>query len=452
MQQQQREPTLAESFGGRLSWRHPAVRAAVLTFGGYGSMQVLRFASNLVLTRLLLPEAFGVMVLVNLVIYGLHMFSDIGLGPSVVQNPRGEETAFLWTAWTVNILKNMGLWCVACALSWPLARLYREPQLASVLPVVAINLILEAAVSAKTGVLRRRLELGRLVLLELSTYALSVAIMIAVASVFPSVWALAIGSLAGNSALMVLSHLVLGGPSMRFALDREVVAQLFAFGRWLFVSSILTFLCGQLDRVVLGGFMSITELGVYSIAFMLAQTLVAIVDTIAQRVLFPLYSRAAELGRAHLRRQAFRFRAVLMLVSLPPMWVVTAFGPEIVAFLYRAEYHAAGEMLQVLGAGAIFTLILAPVENVLLGSGDSRRHFLLQLIKSAVLVAAMLLGGVWYGAWGVIFGYAASRLLYYPFQAILIRRYGVWMPGLDGAGLAVSATAILGLFWLKGGM
>lgn len=450
MEQQQRTQALAESFSERLSWRHPAVRAAVLTFGGYGSMQALRFASNLILTRLLLPDAFGVMVLVNLVIYGLHMFSDIGLGPSVVQNPRGEETSFLRTAWTVNILKNLGLWCVACVLSWPLALLYREPQLASVLPVVAINLILEAAVSAKTGVLRRRLELGKLIFLELSTYTLSVVVMIGVAWVFPSVWALAVGSLAGSAALMVLSHVALGGPSMRFALDREVVAQLFTFGRWLFISSILTFLCGQLDRIVLGAFMSVTELGIYSIAFMLAQTLVAIMDTIAQRVLFPLYSRAAELGRAHLRRQAFRFRAVLMCVSLPPMWVVTAFGPEIVAFLYRAEYHAAGEMLQVLGAGAIFALILVPVENVLLGSGDSMRHFLLQLIKSVVLIGAMVAGGVWYGAWGVIFGFAASRLLYYPFQALLIRRYGVWMPGLDLAGLAASAVAIISLIWLKG--
>ncbi|HNR32608.1 MAG TPA: oligosaccharide flippase family protein [Candidatus Hydrogenedentes bacterium] len=448
-EEQQQAASLAQAFGARLSLRHPAVRATILTFGGYGAGQALRFASNLILTRLLFPEAFGLMVLVNLVIQGLQMFSDIGLGPSVVQNPRGEEPVFLRTAWTVNILKNSGLWVVACLLSWPLAMLYREPELAALLPVVAVNLILMAAVSAQTGVLRRRLELGKLILLELSTYTLSVIVMIGVAWVYPSVWALAIGTLAGGAALTALSHVALGGPGMRFALDREVIRQLFRFGRWLFISSILTFFCGQLDRIVLGGFMSMTELGVYSIAFMLAQTLVAVIETVAQRVLFPLYSRAAELGTAHLRRQAFRFRVALLLASLPPMWALTVFGPEIVAFLYPVAYHGAGQMLQVLSVGAIFALVLVPIENVLLGSGDSFRHLVLQAIKSACMIGAMCVGGGLYGAWGVIFSFAASRVVYYPAQALLIRRYGVWMPALDFAAFGVSAGIILLGFWIK---
>src|SRR5690606_17348568 len=47
---------------------------------------ILRLLSNLALTRLLFPEAFGLMALVNATLRGLKMFSDIGLNLSIIQN------------------------------------------------------------------------------------------------------------------------------------------------------------------------------------------------------------------------------------------------------------------------------------------------------------------------------------------------------------------------------
>ncbi|WP_416670812.1 oligosaccharide flippase family protein [Egbenema bharatensis] len=71
---------------------------AFWTLIGYGGSQVLRFGSNLLLTRLLFPEFFGLMGLVNVFIIGLALFSDVGIGVSIVQNKRGEEPAFANTA------------------------------------------------------------------------------------------------------------------------------------------------------------------------------------------------------------------------------------------------------------------------------------------------------------------------------------------------------------------
>src|SRR4051812_6290963 len=80
-----------------------AGRSAVWAMLGFGGGQALRFAGNLVLTRLLMPEAFGLMVLVNTFLMGLALFSDIGVGTSVIQNKRGDERAFLDTAWTISV-------------------------------------------------------------------------------------------------------------------------------------------------------------------------------------------------------------------------------------------------------------------------------------------------------------------------------------------------------------
>ena len=75
-----------------------AIKGAAWTIASYGSSQIVRFASNLILTRLLLPELFGLVGLAYVFIVGINLFSDIGLGPSIIQNKRGEDPQFLNTA------------------------------------------------------------------------------------------------------------------------------------------------------------------------------------------------------------------------------------------------------------------------------------------------------------------------------------------------------------------
>ena len=61
---------------------------------------------------LLFPEAFGIMALVSVVLVGLAMFSDVGIGPAISQHKRGDDAAFLDTAWTINVVRGAALWGV----------------------------------------------------------------------------------------------------------------------------------------------------------------------------------------------------------------------------------------------------------------------------------------------------------------------------------------------------
>ena len=426
---------------GRYSLSHPAIRGAAWTFGSYFTGQFLRFGSNLILTRLLMPEIFGLMVIVNIVIGGLEMFSDLGVGLSIIQNPKGEEDRFLRTAWTVQILRSLLLWAISLLLAWPVARLYNAPALTYILPLATLGVVIDAFTNPWIDVLNRRLQLSTIVLIELGAYALSIIAMILGALVSKTVWPLLVGGFVHSFLSMLISHF-LGGPKMRFTLDREIAADLFHFGKWLFISSILTFCASHLDRLVLGTFLSLHELGVYSIAFMLSQVMVQVVAQLSRKVLFPLYSRTAELGPAQLRRQTIKVRSALLLITLPPIAALIVIAPELINFLYDDRYLAAGHYLQLLGAGALFATLLGPIDCVLMASGNTKRHMLLQFFRSATMLSAMLLGGWYAGALGVIYGYVGSQLAYYPFLAGLVRRYGVWLPWLDALALAGSGSLI----------
>jgi O-antigen/teichoic acid export membrane protein len=94
-----------------------AVKGTVYIVGYYGLSLALRMVSSVVLTRLLSPEYFGLMTLLTTVLVGLYLFSHIGLGDSVIQNPRGDEPLFLNTAWTLQVLRGTGLWALTILLA-----------------------------------------------------------------------------------------------------------------------------------------------------------------------------------------------------------------------------------------------------------------------------------------------------------------------------------------------
>src|SRR5215218_6278937 len=102
----------------------PALVGSAFAIGGHVASQAVRFASNLALQRLLWPEIFGIMALVATFQQGLAMFSDIGIGASIIQHRRGDHPEFLRTAWTLQVIRGMLLWAAAVVVAWPLSRLY----------------------------------------------------------------------------------------------------------------------------------------------------------------------------------------------------------------------------------------------------------------------------------------------------------------------------------------
>jgi O-antigen/teichoic acid export membrane protein len=84
-----------------------SMRSAIWSLMGKGGSHVIRLAGNLILTRILFPEAFGLMATANIVLVMAELFSDTGVKTAIIQNPRGAEPAFLNTVWVINIVRGI---------------------------------------------------------------------------------------------------------------------------------------------------------------------------------------------------------------------------------------------------------------------------------------------------------------------------------------------------------
>ena len=208
-----------------------AMRGSAVTALTFLLAQVLRLASNLILTRLLAPEAFGLMALVSMVLIGLTLFSDMGIGPSISQHPRGDDPDFLNTAWTIQILRGFLLWLAATALALPAAWFYGAPQLAVVLPVAAVSLAIGGFVPTRVESANRHLMLERVMLLDLAVQAAVLAVMVLLAWWTGSVWSLVIGGVLTPVVRIPVMLRYLPGIPNRLQMERAAALDLIHFGK-----------------------------------------------------------------------------------------------------------------------------------------------------------------------------------------------------------------------------
>jgi len=410
--------------GSGFSLKKALMTSAAWTMAGWVVMQVLRFGSNLILTHLLFPEAFGLMSLVTVFIVGLHMFSDVGIGPALVQSERGDDPDFYNTAWTVQILRGLGLWLISVGIAWPVALFYDEPGLPSLiwlLPAVGLATAISAFDSTALYTLDRRLAQGRRVALQIGNSLVTMAATIGLAWVYPSVWALVVGNLVSALTNMAWSHVLVPGVRNRPRWDRTALAGLLHFGKWVFFGTAFTFLGNQGDRLVIGK-LSLILLGVYHMGAMLATIPTTLLSTLAGQLVFPLYSRLLKKGRpapeafARVHPACAGFAAFLVTGLI-------ASGPTFIRGAYDARYIGAGWIVQILAVGAWCQMLEILIDALLWGLGKANVSAFSNLAKVVALPVLAPLGYWLNGIEGMIVGFAATDLVRYGVSVWYAQRY-----------------------------
>ena len=428
-----------------------ALRSSMLTSGGFATTQFLRLLSNLILTRLLFPEAFGLMALVSVFMQGLAMFSDVGITPAILQSRRGDDRDFLDTAWTIQVGRGLILSAVAAALAWPMAWAYDEPMLAQLLPVAGLTLAIAGFNPTRLETAGRHLLLGRVTAIEIVTQLVGLAVAIGLAWATGSVWALVVSGLVSQAANLVFLDRYLPGERNRFRWEGPAARELIGFGKWIFLSTVCGFVFMQGDKIIIGRYLPLDRFGVYNIGYFLASVPMMLGHVVMRKVLIPVYREAPpRQSRANflkLRRMRFLVTGLLMTMA----GAAGLLGVWAVGLLYDPRYQAAGAVVVLLAVAQVPQIVGLTYDQAALAAGDSRRFFVLAATRATVIVAGLLIGLELAGLPGALWGQVAAHLATYPAVAWLARRTGAWDPLHDAAGFALGAAVAALALWVNAG-
>ncbi len=430
------------------SLRAKSLRGAALTLTSVGGTNLLRLGSNLILTRILFPEAFGLMALVQVFVTGLKMFSDTGIRASIIQNKRGDDPDFLNTAWTLQIIRGVVLWLGTCALALPAAALYDAPLLAWLLPVVGIGTLISGFATTNVATQNRHLILGRLTVIELGTQALNILIIVGLAWWLRSVWALAIGAITGSILTVLAQHWLLPGIRNRLHWDRAAFGELFGFGKFIFLSTAVSFVVAQGDKAILGAYIPLAALGVYNIGYFLGSIPQLLNQAVMSKVVFPLYRMKPITESPENRAHIFRTRRIVIFCSVSFTMLMSYGGIALVEFLYDPRYAMAGPVVVLLNLVLVPGLVLKSYGAVFLSSGDSRQFFLLNATTAVVQTVLMFIGVIWFSIFGVLVAQGLAILITYPLRVRALRRHQAWDVVGDAALLSLGGMVNgLAVWW-----
>lgn len=414
--------------------------ASFWTFANYAVSYPIRLGSNLILTRLLVPEMFGVMAIASLVTMALALFSDLGVGQNIIQSRRGGDPDYLNTAWSIQIIRGIMVWLIGLCVSiglfvanfrgWlPETNVYANPYLPPVIAALSFGAALGGFQSTKIAEAHRNLSFGRITQIGIVAQLVGLVCTIGWALIERSIWALVAGGLCSTAITVLLSHVWLPGTSNRLRWEHSAVLEIVHFGKWIFLSSILGFFANNMDRVLLGVFVDSSVLGVYSIALNLINAVAQLLNTIPG-ISFPVFSEVARDRSSDLKRYLYRFHVFAAPLAYLSAGLLFVSGNSIIRLLYDQRYYQGGWMLKILAIGLLSVPFNLSVYS-LLARGLSRLFSNVVATIAVVTVVATPLGFHFFGTTGAIWGIVAGRLASVPAAIFYQYKHGLLKPSVE---------------------
>ena len=406
--------------------RSRVVNAGAWVMSGYIFSQFIRLASNLILTRLLVPEMFGVMTIVTVITIGLNLFSDIGLLQNVIHSRRGDDPRFLNTVWVIQIIRGFFIFLIMLILSWlvgiageqgwfPEGSAYADPVLPGIIAILSLNVLIPGFNSTKFYVANRNLYLKRITIIEVVSQLAGVLFTISWAFIKPEIWALVYGGILASVLKLFFSHAFMPGIKNHFEWDWDAFNEVFHFGKWIFLASVLGFLINQGDQLLLGGLISSKMLGIYSIALYLATAPKMVFGRVFSSVFYPALSEVARDSERKLSDTYYRIRIRVDGITFLVAGLLFISGGSIIELLYDDRYQEAGWMLSVLSLGLISVGPTMLGDQCFLALGHARLISFLNLVQAVALYILLPISFYLYGIYGAIWA-----ITLYPIFKIIV--------------------------------
>ena len=400
------------------SLKRRILNASAWTVAGYGSALVLRLLGNLIIARLLAPEAFGIMAVATSIQLVIALTGDIGLRQAVIRSPNIREPRFLHTAWTVQILRGLSIWIFCVIAAAGLSTLDR-------LGIITENSVYgNKVLPAIVAVTSFSIVIDRLTIIDLGQMVVGLCVSVVLAWFTGSVWCFVASSIAGSIVNTAAGHLWLKGAPDRIAWDRAALNELMQFGKWASISSFVGIIASQGNRLLLGIWLTPTNLGLFSIASNLSSVVDGIGGRLFGAVSLPALSEIVHEQPHRLREVFYRMRWGADAAYVASAGFLFASGNSIVALLYDPRYAEAGPMLQLLSFYLLFSRY-GIVQDVYIALGKANYLTAINITKLISLFVVVPLLYYLYGQTGAIIGAGLYLISIVPLIFWLNRSYSL---------------------------
>ena len=346
---------------------------------------------NMVLARLLTPEAFGAVATINLVLTFAEIFTDAGFQKYIVQHEfdsddelnRSTNVAF----WTNSLVALIFIMAIVLARD-PLAELVGSPGLGTALAISSLNILIVTFCSTQTAIHRRNMDFKKLFYAKMCTLFIPALVTVPLAFFLRSYWALLIGTTVTNIVnAVVLAALSKWKPSFSFDVDQ--FKNMFSFSMWILVDAVLVWLTSYIGTFIVGRYIDSYHLGLYKTSISTVNSIVSLFSSAIAPVMFSNLSRCQN-DDAQMKNTFYTYQRLAGVVLIPMGVGMFLYRDLLRAILLGDQWGDATEFLGIWGLLSTITIIFSNFCSTYYRSkGKPKLAMISQAIYLCVLVPAL---------------------------------------------------------------
>jgi lipopolysaccharide exporter len=377
----------------------------------FGAQAAIKLASSMILTRILRPEAYGIVTIIMSIVFVVELLGDINVTVFIIRDHNAEEPRYLNTAWTMRL----GRAVVNAAILFIGAKfistsLYNAPALIVPLRVFAISFIIGGFESMAFPLALRRKQARIIMYSELLATFLSTIFSVIYCSFSRDYWGILYGILLNRLLMTAFSYRFYPEYRPKIQFDRAAAREILKFTKFTMPSSLMTIAMTQFDKVVFLRLFDLKLLGIYGLAGNIAAPIEALINKISNLVLYP---RCAHNFRADPNTFSLKYYTENIRLFFSIMIVPAAIGGGarlLIAILYDQRYAQAADVLQAFMLRAMLLSLATPSEDLLFASGRSHVMLVGNIFRASWMFAMSLTGYYFFGFTGFTYGAALSAL------------------------------------------
>jgi len=412
----------------------------------------MRFASvaiTAVLARVLSKDDFGVFAVALAVYLVVASLAELGMASAIARSPH-EPDDIAPTVTSMSVLVSGGIGLAMAAFAPQLASALGQPEAAEPIRVLSLCLVLTGIFAVPGAQLVREFRQDRIFLATVVGFLVANPILILLAvhggGATAFAWSRVLGQVA-TGVVFVLSTSRRYRPGWR----RSAIGPLLRFGLPLSIANLVNWSLLNADYLLLGRLVDAAMIGVYMIAFNVANWSTAIMGSVLNSVVVPAFGRVS--GDRHRLGSSLGSASELVgILALPVGALTLALSGPLVLTVFGRKWDEAAPVLAVLAIYGVlysFSLLFA---NVLVATGRTLRLLLIQLAWVVTLVPAIVIGLQHWGLEGVAWAHVVTiSLVAAPAYLIAaLRATGLHVPLLFRCLVrpALAAAAAGGCAWL----
>ena len=383
---------------------YSAVRwSAVAKYGA----QAVDFVTSIIVARLVMPEAYGLMSMALVLIGFLSILQSLGFGPAIIQRKTISQ-ALLSTLFIANLVLSLAMVVVVAGAAPLFGWIYRDQRVTWVMLALTVQFVLNSFGLVPNALLTRKMRFGALAAVDIAAALVRLVVAIGLAyrgwEVWALVWSSAISAAAQSLCLWIAAH---WRPRLWFRYKH--LRNVIGFSSGITGVSVLAYLGWSSGNFIIGALLGAAALGPFSIACRLMFFPKEAIGDVVLRVFFPVFSRCQD-NHQELGSVFLKVMEAIALVAFPCVFGLVAVAPTMIDWLLGPKWNEAVPVMYGLTGIALVSLVLPVANHLYMAKGRTGPLFGWAVARFLAMVAATAVGCYW-GTPGVAIAWSVATVL-----------------------------------------